>query len=131
MLSFVPNYEPDAQGYPVNPDPSRKLLLGWAAAPDHNENWVSNRLMQDAAVVRPGTPAAAAVANGARDGSGPDSDNRTVDEGTHRILRGGAFDYSPRQARAAYRYAVGASIVEGTFGFRVVRTIPPTEKRKP
>jgi len=78
-LSFVPNYEPDAQGYPVNPDPSRKLLLGWAAAPDHYENWMSNRLMQDAAVVRPGPTAAAAVANGARDGSGPDSDNRTVD----------------------------------------------------
>jgi alkaline phosphatase len=78
-LSFVPNYEPDPQGYPLDPDPSRKLLLGWAAAPDHYENWVSNRLMQDAAVVPPGTTAAAAVANAARDGSASGSDNRTVD----------------------------------------------------
>lgn len=81
-LSFQPNYEPDAQGFPQNPDPTRKLLLGWAAAPDRYENWVSNRLMLDPAVIRPpdgAGQAPAAVANVARDGSGPDSDNRTVE----------------------------------------------------
>ena len=47
-----------------------------------------------------------------------------IPEKPFRVLRGGAFDYSPRQARAAYRYAVGASLIEGTIGFRVVRTLP-------
>ena len=37
---------------PTDPDPSRKLLLGWAAAPDHYENWLSNRLQPEAAVVQ-------------------------------------------------------------------------------
>ena len=43
MLDFFPNYQRDARGYPVDPDPTRKLLLGWAAAPDHYENWLANR----------------------------------------------------------------------------------------
>ncbi len=43
---------------------------------------------------------------------------------TRRLLRGGAFDYSPLQARSAHRYLVLASHVEGTIGFRVVRTLP-------
>lgn len=42
-LEFFPNYQRDAQGYPTDPDPTRKLLLGWAAAPDHHENWLANR----------------------------------------------------------------------------------------
>lgn len=42
-LEFFPNYERDAQGYPTDPDPSRKLLFGWAAAPDHYQNWLANR----------------------------------------------------------------------------------------
>lgn len=67
QLELVPNYVVDAQGYPVDPDPSRKLLLGWAAAPDHNENWLANRTQLEAAVVLPGS--AASVANPARDGS--------------------------------------------------------------
>ncbi|MGC8640496.1 MAG: formylglycine-generating enzyme family protein, partial [Isosphaeraceae bacterium] len=45
---------------------------------------------------------------------------------TYRILRGGAFDYSPAQARAAYRYAVTSGYGEPTFGLRVVRTLPAT-----
>ncbi|WP_168221705.1 bifunctional serine/threonine-protein kinase/formylglycine-generating enzyme family protein [Aquisphaera giovannonii] len=44
-----------------------------------------------------------------------------------RLLRGGAFCYSPSQARSAHRYMVVASNDEGTFGFRVVRTIPQRE----
>jgi serine/threonine protein kinase/formylglycine-generating enzyme required for sulfatase activity len=43
---------------------------------------------------------------------------------TMRMLRGGAFDYSPAQARSAHRYAASAEYSEGTFGFRVVRTLP-------
>ena len=42
-LDFFPNYQRDARGYPADPDPTRKLLLGWAAAPDHYENWLANR----------------------------------------------------------------------------------------
>ena len=42
-LELFPNYERDARGFPVDPDPSRKLLVGWAAAPDYYENWLANR----------------------------------------------------------------------------------------
>jgi len=76
QLDFFPNYVVDDKGYPVDPDPSRKLLLGWAAAPDHNENWISNRLQQEAAVTsqeRPGV----SLANPARDGSRDSTDNKT------------------------------------------------------
>ncbi|WP_165222265.1 protein kinase domain-containing protein [Aquisphaera insulae] len=41
-----------------------------------------------------------------------------------RALRGGAFCYSPGQARSAHRYAASANYSEGTYGFRVVRTLP-------
>lgn len=87
-LNFFPNYETDERGFPLHPDPSRKLLMGWASAPDRYENWISNRLAQPAAVhvERPDAPegatgarAAMAVANPARSGPHPDSDNRTVD----------------------------------------------------
>jgi alkaline phosphatase len=44
-LDFFPNYARDAQGYPTDPDPSRKVLFGWSAAPDHYENWLANRLV--------------------------------------------------------------------------------------
>jgi serine/threonine protein kinase/formylglycine-generating enzyme required for sulfatase activity len=46
-----------------------------------------------------------------------------IDRSMYRVLRGGAFDYSPAQARAAYRYSVASEYNEGTFGFRVVRTL--------
>lgn len=75
-LNFVPNYLVDERGFPIDPDPSRKILLGWAAGPDHYENWVSNRRQQDAAVAE-GKPAVS-VANPARDGSDGTSDNRTI-----------------------------------------------------
>ncbi len=76
QLDLVPNYEVDDKGYPVDPDPSRKLLLGWAAGPDHHENWVSNRLQQEAAVLADGKTGTS-VANPARDGTAATSDNRT------------------------------------------------------
>nr|MBA3888190.1 alkaline phosphatase [Acidobacteriota bacterium] len=64
VLDFFPNYVVDERGYPVDPDPSRKLLLGWAAAPDRHENWLSNPRQLEAAVRQDGV----AVANPARDG---------------------------------------------------------------
>jgi alkaline phosphatase len=73
-LELVPNYVRDERGFPIDPDPSRKLLLGWAAGPDRNENWVSNRLQLEAAVLRDGI----SVANPARDGTAVTSDNRSV-----------------------------------------------------
>jgi alkaline phosphatase len=67
-LPLFPNYTVDARGFPTDPDPSRKLLLGWAAAPDHYENWLANRLMTDAAVVEKREPGLeVAVANPERD----------------------------------------------------------------
>ncbi len=76
-LDFFPNYQRDAQGYPTDPDPSRKVLFGWAAAPDHYENWLANRhpvapatnatrVQVDGTWVTVPMPAAA---NPARDGS--------------------------------------------------------------
>ena len=75
-LNFVPNYQVDERGFPIDPDPSRKMLFGWAAGPDHYENWVSNRRQQDAAVAE-GKPAVS-VANPGRDGPDDTSDNRTI-----------------------------------------------------
>ena len=63
-LNFFPNYTAGEEGYPTDPDPSRKLLLGWAAGPDRYENWLSNRQQLEAAVLREGV----AVANPLRDG---------------------------------------------------------------
>ena len=74
QLQLFPNYRTDERGFPEDPDPSRKLLLGWAAAPDRFENWLSNREQHDPAVVQDGVSAA----NPARDGPGASSDNRSV-----------------------------------------------------
>jgi alkaline phosphatase len=86
VLDLYPNYEPDAQGFPVHPDPSRKLLLGWAAAPDRFENWTSNRRAVNVAkgsyfVPKPGTPYEPAKANDLRDSAESTTDNKSV-EGT-------------------------------------------------
>ena len=78
QLNLFTNYSTDANGYPEDPDPSRKLLLGWAAAPDRYENWISNRLQRETSSVSPGPPRTS-VANAARDGDLPTSDNATVD----------------------------------------------------
>ena len=75
VLQFFPNYEVDEQGFPTHPDPSRKLLFGWGAAPDHYENWVSNRQQHEAAVVVKGV----SVANPERDAAAAASDNKTVE----------------------------------------------------
>ncbi len=67
QLELFPNYVVDERGYPVNPDPSRKLLLGWAAAPDRYENWLANRRQLEAAVLRD-EGKGPSIANTARDG---------------------------------------------------------------
>lgn len=76
QLDLTPNYAPDARGFPVEPDPSRKLLFGWAAAPDRFENWLSNRLQLEAAVLSSETPGVSGP-NPARDG-GAGSDNQAT-----------------------------------------------------
>ena len=77
QLNLFTNYSSDASGYPTDPDPSRKLLLGWAAAPDHYENWLSNRVQLESSSASAGPPRTS-VANPARDGDLPSSDNATV-----------------------------------------------------
>lgn len=73
-LDFFPNYTRDAQGYPTDPNPTRKLLVGWGAAPDYFENWLANRVPQPPTInatvpTTGGAPAlSAAVANPRRDG---------------------------------------------------------------
>ena len=77
QLNLFTNYSSDASGYPTDPDPSRKLLLGWAAAPDHYENWLSNRVQLESSSASAGPPRTS-MANPARDGDLPTSDNATV-----------------------------------------------------
>ena len=67
-LDLFPNYVADERGFPTDPDPSRKLLLGWAAAPDRYENWLANRRQNEAAIrskTEAGIPVA--IANPERD----------------------------------------------------------------
>ncbi len=76
-LNFFTNYTVDAKGFPTDPDPTRKLLIGFAAGPDRYENWLSNRLAQKATI---GDPASRiAVANPRRDGPSGQTDNIGVD----------------------------------------------------
>jgi alkaline phosphatase len=87
VLELVPNYEPDGAGFPVHPDPSRKLLMGWAAAPDRFENWLSNRLHRRPALAAEVTASeegkvvrrTVSIANRLRDGVEEDSDNESVE----------------------------------------------------
>jgi alkaline phosphatase len=81
-VTFFPDYQPDAKGYPLDPDPPRKLIVAWAAGPDRFENWLSNRIALppsiDPIVVDERGTTQAAIANPARDGSEPTSDNASV-----------------------------------------------------
>jgi alkaline phosphatase len=68
VLPFTPNYVVDERGFPVDPDPSRKLLLGWAAAPDRRENWLADPVQTEAAVLTARADGGlTATANPARD----------------------------------------------------------------
>ncbi|MBA2353731.1 MAG: alkaline phosphatase, partial [Acidobacteria bacterium] len=71
VLSFETNYVVDARGFPVDPNPTRKLLLGWAAAPDRYENWLADPVQTEAAVIDAREKGrTVAVANPARNGPG-------------------------------------------------------------
>ncbi len=76
-LNFFTNYTVGPDGYPVNPDPTKKLLIGFAAGPDRHENWISNRLAQVGTVVDPASRIA--VANPRRDGPSAEADNKGTD----------------------------------------------------
>jgi alkaline phosphatase len=81
-MNFFPDYHPDAEGYPQDPDPASKLLLGWAAGPDRFENWLSNRLAIpptfDPIVIDDRGALRAAIANPLRDGAEAQSDNASI-----------------------------------------------------
>lgn len=79
-INLFPNYEVDEHGYPTDPDPSRKLLLGWSSAADRYENWLSNRRQLEAAV-RAADRARVVIANPARDGENSTSDNKSASGG--------------------------------------------------
>jgi len=69
VLPFTPNYVVDERGFPIDPNPSRKLLVGWAAAPDRFENWTADRVQTEAAVLEKHDDGRlVAVANPARAG---------------------------------------------------------------
>jgi alkaline phosphatase len=71
VLPFTTNYVLDERGFPVDPNPTRKLLLGWAAAPDHIENWTADREQTEAAVLeKKNDGRLVAVANPAREKKG-------------------------------------------------------------
>ena len=78
-LNFFTNYPVDDEGFPLDPDPSRKLLVGWAAGPDRFENWISNRTVTPPAGYAGTDDRPIAVANPLRDGPGANADNRTVE----------------------------------------------------
>jgi alkaline phosphatase len=66
-INLYTNYDVDEHGYPRDPDPSRKLLLGWSSASDRYENWLANRRQLEAGVRSPDKKGVV-VANPARDG---------------------------------------------------------------
>ena len=76
QLELFPNYVQDSGGYPVNPDPTRKLIIGWGAGPDRYENFMSNRYEKVVSVIDKN---GVAIANPDKDGNAANSDNTTVD----------------------------------------------------
>jgi alkaline phosphatase len=66
-LGFYTNYALDERGFPVDPDPAKKLLVGWASAPDRYDNWLADRVQTEAAIEQKGV----AVANPERDANEP------------------------------------------------------------
>jgi alkaline phosphatase len=121
-LDFFPNYRRDAQGYPADPNPAKKLLVAWGAAPDHFENWLANRLplAPTTNATQPtsgGGPAvAAATANPRRDGP----EDRTRDGGQQvpgfpvaGVIENGATGCPVAQCPEDTDYAASAHTISG------------------
>ena len=66
-INLYTNYDVDEHGYPRDPDPTRKLLLGWSSAADRFENWLANRKQLEASV-RSSEDKDVVIANPERDG---------------------------------------------------------------
>ena len=62
-LNFYTNYDVDVRGFPIDPDPTKKLLVNWGSAPDRYDNWLADRVQTEAAIVEKGL----VMANPARD----------------------------------------------------------------
>ena len=113
-LDLFPHYERDARGYPIDPDPASKVIVGWAAAPDHYENWLSNR--------HPAAPATNAM--------------RVEVEGkfvtvptpaTANPARDGVQDHSPGGGRQVPGFLVPGTIENGATGCPVKDCPPDTD----
>jgi alkaline phosphatase len=123
-LNLFPKYQVGERGFPTDPDPSRKLLLGWAAAPDRYENWISNRLQREAAVAAAGQPNHA-VANPARDGSEGTTDNRTVaGEAIPGFLVAGTIEDGSTPCPAADKCPGDTASVGHTFAGHTASDVP-------
>ena len=123
-LDFFPNYTRDARGFPTDPDPSRKVLLGWAAAPDYYQNWLANRQMvvpttnaigteKGGHVVTTPTPA---TANPRRDGPGDTSTNggrRVPGFLVAGIIENGATGCAPSECLPGTDSAASALVISG------------------
>jgi alkaline phosphatase len=105
-LDLFPSYEVDAAGFPVDPDPSRKLLLGWAAGPDRYENWLANRRQLAGATRRDGV----SVANPERDGPGDKIPGFPVSG----VIENGANACTPDEGCPADTSSVGHTIAGHT-----------------
>lgn len=99
-LNFFTNYTVDAKGFPTDPDPTKKLLVSFAAGADRYENWLSNRLAQVGTVVDP--TSRIAVANPRRDGPSGQTDNLGVDRKAYPgFLLAGAIENNATGCQAA------------------------------
>jgi alkaline phosphatase len=123
-LNFFPNYQRDERGFPIDPDPSRKVLLGWAAAPDYYQNWLANRHMvvpttnatrteKGGHVVTSPTPA---TANPNRDGPGDTSANggrRVPGFLVAGIIENGATGCAPAECPPGTDTGASALVISG------------------
>jgi len=101
-LNQNPNYDVDAAGYPRDPDPTRKVVVGWASVPDRYENFISNRVMLPAAIGATTDGTRVSVANPARSGPGETSDNRTADgQAIPGVMMPGTIEHGAFGCRAA------------------------------
>jgi alkaline phosphatase len=113
-LDFFPRYSRNAEGYPTDPDPAKKVLFGWAAAPDHFENWLANRHP-----VGPSTNATRVEVDG-----------RTVSvpmPATANAARDGSLDRAPSGGRQVPGFLVAGTIENGATGCPTADCPPDTD----